>query len=142
MSFRRPRVLRDMSTATPRTAPARARSTEDAAVIAAATAGDEAAFSTLVGRHRRELHVHCYRMLASFEEAEDVVQETFLRAWRRRSSFSGDTGFRAWLYAIATNACIDAQRRSARRLTSLQSFRDVPWLEPYPDRLLDEIAAG
>jgi RNA polymerase sigma-70 factor (TIGR02960 family) len=117
------------------------RPNEDAAVIAAATAGDEAAFATLVGRHRRELHVHCYRMLASFEEAEDAVQETFMRAWNKRATFAGGPGFRAWLYTIATNACIDAQRRNARQLTTLQSFRDIPWLQPYPDRLLDELAA-
>ena len=79
------------------------------------TAGDEAAFGELVQRHRRELHVHCYRMLGSFDEAEDLVQETFLRAWRRRDSFEGGPGFRAWLYRIATNACLDALRSSRRR---------------------------
>ena len=109
-------------------------------VVAAARAGDEAAFAALVDRHRRPLHVHCYRMLGSFEEAEDVVQETFLRAWRARDSFEGGPGFRAWLYRIATNACLDAIRRSRRRVPSLSSFAEVPWLEPYPDRLLDEIA--
>jgi RNA polymerase sigma-70 factor (TIGR02960 family) len=109
-------------------------------VVAAARAGDQAAFAELVERHRRELHVHCYRMLGSFEEAEDVVQETFLRAWRNRESFEGGPGFRAWLYRIATNACLDALRRSSRRVASLHSFAEVPWLQPYPDRLLDEIA--
>jgi RNA polymerase sigma-70 factor (TIGR02960 family) len=109
-------------------------------VVAAATAGDEAAFAALVERHRRELHVHCYRMLGSFEEAEDLVQETFLRAWRNRESFEGGSLFRAWLYRIATNACLDALRRSARRVRSMQSFAEVPWIQPYPDRLLDEIA--
>ena len=63
-------------------------------------------------RHRRELHVHCYRMLGSFEEAEDAVQETFLRAWRSRDSFAGGPGFRAWLYRIATNASLDAIKRT------------------------------
>jgi RNA polymerase sigma-70 factor (TIGR02960 family) len=101
---------------------------------------DEAAFAVLVERHRRELHVHCYRMLGSFEEAEDLVQETFLRAWRRREGFEGGPLFRAWLYRIATNACLDALRRSRRRVPSLHSFAEVPWLQPYPDRLLDEIA--
>jgi RNA polymerase sigma-70 factor (ECF subfamily) len=110
------------------------------AVVAAAQAGDESAFAALVERHRRELHVHCYRMLGSFDEAEDQVQETFLRAWRFRDSFTG-TGFRAWLYRIATNACLDAHRRAARRVPSLGSFADLPWLQPYPDRLLDEVAA-
>src|SRR4249919_454780 len=76
-------------------------------LVAAAKAGDEAAFATLVERHRRELHVHCYRMVGSFEEAEDLVQETFLRAWRRRETFEGRSTFRAWLYKIATNACLD-----------------------------------
>jgi RNA polymerase sigma-70 factor (TIGR02960 family) len=107
---------------------------------ATATPGDESAFATLVERHRRELHVHCYRMLGSFEEAEDLVQETFLRAWRGRDSFEGGAGVRAWLYRIATNACLDALRRSRRRVPSLHSFAEVPWLQPYPDRLLDEIA--
>jgi RNA polymerase sigma-70 factor (TIGR02960 family) len=91
-------------------------------------------------RHRRELHVHCYRMLGSFEEAEDAVQETFLRAWRSRESFAGGPGLRAWLYKIATNACLDTIRARSRRAPVLRSFADVPWLQPYPDRLLDEIA--
>ena len=113
---------------------------EDDPVVAAATAGDEAAFGRLVERHRRELHVHCYRMLGSFEEAEDTVQETFLRAWRARDSFEGGPGFRAWLYRIATNASLDAIKRSSRRVASVSSFAEVPWLQPYPDRLLDEVA--
>ncbi len=110
------------------------------AVVAAATAGDESAFAELVHRHRRELHVHCYRMLGSFDEAEDMVQETFLRAWRRRSTFDGSSLFRAWLYRIATNACLDTLRRSSRQATTASSFAEIPWLQPYPDRLLDEIA--
>jgi len=75
---------------------------------------DEPAFTALAERHRRELHVHCYRMLASFDEAEDAVQETFLKAWRGRSGFDG-AQFRAWLYRIATNVCLDMLRRSSRR---------------------------
>ncbi len=109
-------------------------------LVAAAKAGDEPAFATLVERHRRELHVHCYRMLGSFEEAEDLVQETFLRAWRKRESFEGGPGFRAWLYRIATNASLDAIRLRSRRVVSLGSFAEVPWLQPYPDQLLDEVA--
>jgi RNA polymerase sigma-70 factor (ECF subfamily) len=110
-----------------------------AASAAAGVAGDESAFAALTERHRRELHVHCYRMLASFDDAEDAVQETFLRAWRGREGFGGPA-FRAWLYRIATNVCLDMHRRSARRQTTLSSFAEVPWLQPYPDRLLDEAA--
>ncbi|MGH2734160.1 MAG: RNA polymerase subunit sigma-70 [Actinomycetota bacterium] len=108
--------------------------------IAAAMAGGESAFAGLTERHRRELHVHCYRMLASFDEAEDAVQETMLRAWRSRESFDGSSLFRAWLYRIATNVCLDMLRRSSRRPTAMHSFAEVPWLQPYPDRLLDEVA--
>ena len=104
-----------------------------------AIAGDEPAFAELTQRHRRELHVHCYRMLASFDEAEDAVQETFLRAWRSRDSFDG-TMFRAWLYRIATNVCLDVLRGRSRHLTSMRTFAEVPWLQPYPDQLLDEVA--
>jgi RNA polymerase sigma-70 factor (TIGR02960 family) len=91
-------------------------------------------------RHRRELHVHCYRMLGSFDEAEDLVQETFLRAWRARESIGGGDNVRAWLYKIATNACLDALRARSRRVPAVRSYADLPWLQPYPDRLLDEIA--
>ena len=111
-------------------------------VVAAATAGDEAAFASLTDRYRRELHVHCYRMLGSFEDSEDVVQETFLRAWRKRSSFQGRSTFRAWLYGIATRACLDVlelrRRVPARHPT--QPLAEIPWLQPYPDRLLDAVA--
>jgi RNA polymerase sigma-70 factor (TIGR02960 family) len=103
------------------------------------TAPEAAAFAARTERHRRELHVHCYRMLASFDEAEDAVQETLLRAWRGRESFDGGSQFRAWLYRIATNVCLDMLRRRARRPTTMQSFADVPWLQPYPDLLLDEV---
>jgi RNA polymerase sigma-70 factor (TIGR02960 family) len=100
---------------------------------------DEAAFSGLAERHRRELHVHCYRMLGSFEDAEDAVQETFLRAWRRRETFEGRSTFRAWLYRIATNASLDLL---ARRRPEPATGGEVRWLQPYPDRLLDELPAG
>src|SRR3954452_7052274 len=100
----------------------------------------EAEFAARAERHRRELHVHCYRMLGSFEEAEDLVQETLLRAWRGRDRLERDEWLRAWLYKIATNACLDAIKRDGRRVPSLGSFRDVPWLQPYPDRLLAELA--
>jgi RNA polymerase sigma-70 factor (TIGR02960 family) len=91
-------------------------------------------------RHRRELHVHCYRMLGSFEEAEDALQEAFLRAWRARDSQTEDSNVRAWLYKIATNVCLDAMRRNQRQVSTLHSKAEVPWLQPYPDRLLDEVA--
>jgi RNA polymerase sigma-70 factor (ECF subfamily) len=99
---------------------------------------DESAFSGLAERHRRELHVHCYRMLGSFEDAEDTVQETFLRAWRRRETFEGRSTFRAWLYRIATNACLDFL---AKRRPEPATGGEVRWLQPYPDRLL-ELPAG
>ncbi|HZC73941.1 MAG TPA: sigma factor [Jatrophihabitans sp.] len=68
-------------------------------------------FAALTERHRHELHVHCYRMLASFDDAEDAVQETFLRAWRGWASFKGGELARAWMYRIATNVCLDLLRR-------------------------------
>ncbi|MDQ1750132.1 MAG: hypothetical protein QOE71_1188 [Pseudonocardiales bacterium] len=101
---------------------------------------DDAEFASLTERHRRELHVHCYRMLASFDDAEDAVQETFLRAWRSRDTFDGSSLVRAWLYRIATNICLDLLRQNSRRLTKLTSFAEVPWLQPYPDALLDASA--
>jgi RNA polymerase sigma-70 factor (TIGR02960 family) len=110
-------------------------------IVSAAVAGDEPAFAALTERHRRELHVHCYRMLASFDEAEDAVQETFLNAWRGRSGFEGGSQFRAWLYRIATNVCLDMLRHNSRRATGLRSFAEVPWIQPYPDLLLDQAAA-
>jgi RNA polymerase sigma-70 factor (ECF subfamily) len=107
---------------------------ETEAVVAAAQAGDEEAFARLVERHRRELQVHCYRMLGSFEDSEDLVQETFLRAWRRRETYQRRATFRAWLYRIATNACLDALERRPRTVQA--DTGEVPWLQPYPDELL------
>jgi RNA polymerase sigma-70 factor, ECF subfamily len=122
-------------------------------MIAAAQSGDEHAFAALVERHRRELRVHCYRMLGSLEDAEDVVQETFLRAWRALPAFvqEGSWSFRAWLYRIATNACLDVLKGRPRRVlpqqlapaadhrAELQPSSDLPWLQPFPDRLLEGI---
>ena len=107
-------------------------------------------FDDLVHRYRRELHVYCYRMLGSFDEAEDHVQEVFLRAWRSRERFEGGSSPRTWLYRIATNACLDTLRRDARRAVpapssapagSGPSVAAMPWVQPYPDSLLDEVPA-
>src|SRR4051795_8710256 len=98
-------------------------------------------FDTRIARHRRELHLHCYRMLASFEEAEDAVQETLLRAWRARATFAAGGNARAWLYRIATNACLDALKRRGRRPQTVASFGEVPWIQPYADSLLDDTVA-
>src|ERR671914_1079305 len=108
---------------------------------------DEAAFAALVEHHRRELRVHCYRMLGSFDEAEDLVQETFLRAWKGIGAFEGRASVRAWLYRIATNPCLDHLDGRERRVrpqdlrppsdasVDLPPRTDVPWLQPFPDRL-------
>jgi len=93
-------------------------------------------FTASVRRHHRELHVHCYRMLGSFEESEDLVQETFLRAWRARDTYAGRSSLRAWLYKIATNACLDALDKRPRRVSATG---EVAWLQPYPDELLEEL---
>jgi RNA polymerase sigma-70 factor (TIGR02960 family) len=99
---------------------------------------DEAAFAELAERHRRELHVHCYRMLGSFQDAEDAVQETFLKAWRARTTYEGRSTVRAWLYRIATNTCLDLL---ARRRPEPATGGEVRRLQPYPDSLLDELPA-
>src|SRR5919108_23173 len=113
---------------------------------------DDITFSALFDRHRRALQAHCYRMVGSFEESKDLVQEAFARAWRARKRFrrEGRGAFRAWLYRIATNACLDhLARRSPRLLPADVASAanpeaepppvasDVPWLDPYPDRLVD-----
>lgn len=100
---------------------------------------DEASFTAAAERHRRELHVHCYRMLGSFQDAEDAVQETFLKAWRARGTYEGRSTFRAWLYRIATNACLDLL---ATRRPEPATGGEVRWLRPYPDSLLDELPAA
>ena len=98
------------------------------------TALDESTFAAAVEPLRRELQVHCYRMLGSFEESEDLTQETFLRAWRRRETYAARASVRAWLYKIATNACLDALEKRPRSPTA---EGEVAWLSPYPDELLD-----
>jgi RNA polymerase sigma-70 factor (ECF subfamily) len=111
------------------------------------------AFERLVEPLRREIKLHCYRMLGSVHEAEDLMQETYLRAWRSFDSFQPGTSFRAWLYRIATNACLNAlaSRKRERRWLPDRRFsastqmpdgtptRDVEWIEPYPDSELEEI---
>ncbi|GAB2456873.1 sigma-70 family RNA polymerase sigma factor family protein [Jatrophihabitans fulvus] len=97
---------------------------------------EEHDFVARVERHRRELHVHCYRLLGSFDDAEDLVQESFLRAWRRRDTYAGRASVRAWLYRIATNACLDALDKRPRRPTA---DGEILWLQPYPDELLAQL---
>ena len=119
-------------------------------LVETALGGDEAAFRDLVEPHRRAIHVHCYRMLGSLHEAEDVVQETLFRAWRSLDAYAARASFAAWLYGIATNACLDALRRPRPRRLPPDLFppddpaaepapprAEIPWLEPYPDALLD-----
>jgi RNA polymerase sigma-70 factor, ECF subfamily len=123
---------------------------EGTAVLTAIKAGDEATFGALADAYRRRLHVHCYRMLGSFDDAEDMVQETMLRAWRGRGGFEGRSSFKNWLYRIATNACLNVLERSPRRITAPEVgpaavdptteprwATELPWIQPYPDELLD-----
>ncbi len=118
------------------------------------TTGDREAFQQLVEPYRRELHLHCYRMLGSLDDADDLVQETFLRAWRGFDRFEGRAPLRSWLYRIATNACLNALagRASARRvlpesqgppasrMPDGEPATEIAWLEPYPDSALEGIA--
>src|SRR5512145_3479266 len=87
----------------------------EAKYLAAARQGDKQGFGELTEPFRRELQVHCYRILGSLHEAEDMVQETMLRAWTRLETYEGRSSFRAWLYKIATNACLDALYRRPKR---------------------------
>ncbi|NPC96588.1 RNA polymerase subunit sigma-70 [Nocardioides sp. zg-DK7169] len=113
--------------------------------------GEPEAFAAAVETHRHELRVHCYRLLGSFHDAEDLVQETFLRAWRRRGTLRAEPSLRAWLHKVATLACLDLLDRENRRVTrylrpplvespGARPPLAVGWLEPYPDRLLDAAA--
>lgn len=116
-------------------------------LINAARLGERDAFEQLVAPFRRELHIHCYRLTGSLSDADDMLQDTLLKAWRRLDTFEPRSTFRAWLYKIATNTCLNelASRRRPRFLAREQwsggppVLADVPYLEPYPDRLLDEI---
>jgi RNA polymerase sigma-70 factor (TIGR02960 family) len=116
-------------------------------LIARARAGDGDAFRALTEPHRRELQVHCYRMLGSFQDAEDVLQDTLLAAWQGLGGFEGRASLRTWLYRIATNRCLNARRSAGRRLAKEWDIPEVAppeptrlgevvWLEPFPDTLL------
>jgi RNA polymerase sigma-70 factor (ECF subfamily) len=112
---------------------------------------DERAFQELVETYRKELQAHCYRMLGSTQDAEDVVQEALLSAWRGLDEFEGRSSLRAWLYAIATNACLSVLRRERRRREIApppeppgqppppSRTSEPVWLEPYPDSLLEDV---
>ena len=119
------------------------------ALVLAAQAGDQVAFGTLARSYQRELLVHCYRILGSLSDAEDLVQETLLRAWEKRATLTSPDSYRAWLYRIATNLCLNTLTRVPRRSlppdTHPQSdpgsppperVREPVWLEPFPDDLL------
>jgi RNA polymerase sigma-70 factor (ECF subfamily) len=118
--------------------------------LAAALDGDAEAFRRLTERYTRELHVHCYRMLGSFHDAEDAVQETLFRAWRHLATFASRSTFRAWLYRIATNVCLSrgprrpTDRPLPRPLAEAVAHGTQPSinLSPYPDALLDELEAA
>ncbi|MDN3354987.1 sigma-70 family RNA polymerase sigma factor [Actinomadura sp. DC4] len=118
-----------------------------------AQAGDGQAFRELTEPYRRELQVHCYRILGSIQDAEDLLQETLLAAWRGLDGFEGRSSLRSWLYRIATNRCLNALRNGARRperpvfvpevtLPEPTRHGDPSWLEPYPDVLLDGLPDG
>jgi RNA polymerase sigma-70 factor (TIGR02960 family) len=118
-------------------------------LVSRARAGDSDAFRELTEPHRRELQVHCYRMLGSLQDAEDALQETLLAAWQGLDGFEGRASLRTWLYRIATNRCLNARRSASRRsakewdMPAVEppeptGFGEIPWLEPYPDALLDK----
>jgi RNA polymerase sigma-70 factor (TIGR02960 family) len=120
------------------------------ATLQRARAGDEQAFRELTDPFRRELLAHCYRMLGSLVDAEDMLQETLLAAWRGLARFEGRSSLRSWLYRIATNTCLNAMRTATRRTPTEPTppFQppeptqrdEITWLQPYPDSLLDGIA--
>jgi RNA polymerase sigma-70 factor (TIGR02960 family) len=117
-------------------------------LISRARAGDGDAFRELTEPHRRELQVHCYRMLGSFQDAEDALQDTLLAAWQGLGGFEGRASLRTWLYRIATNRCLNALRSASRRPAKgwdvpkveppePTRLGEVVWLEPFPDALLE-----
>jgi RNA polymerase sigma-70 factor (TIGR02960 family) len=119
-------------------------------LISRARAGDGDAFRELTEPHRRELLVHCYRMLGSLQDAEDALQETLLSAWKGLGGFEGRASLRTWLYRIATNQCLNARRSASRRPAKgwdvpgvvppePTQLGEVAWLEPFPDAFLDGV---
>jgi RNA polymerase sigma-70 factor (TIGR02960 family) len=117
-------------------------------LMSRARVGDDDAFRELTEPYRRELHVHCYRMLGSIQDAEDALQDTLLAAWQGLGGFEGRASLRTWLYRIATNRCLDARRSAGRRPArewnvpnveppEPSRLGEVVWLEPYPDALLE-----
>ena len=122
-------------------------------LLARAQAGDGEAFGQLVDPYRRELQVHCYRILGSVQDAEDALQDTLLSAWQGLAGFEGRASVRTWLYHVATSRCLDALRSASRRplmsapppgLDPPEPTRlgEVLWLEPYPDVLLEGLPDG
>ena len=121
-------------------------------VLDRARAGDEQAFRELTTPYVRELHLHCYRMLGSIADADDLLQETLIAAWRGLAGFAGRSSLRAWLYRVATNRCLNAIREAKRRppVEPLPPFTppspsrrgEVTWLQPYPDAWLEEVNPG
>ena len=118
-------------------------------LLARARGGDGQAFAELVAPYRRELHVHCYRMLGSAQDAEDALQETLLAAWQGLGSFEERATVRTWLYRIATSRCLNARRSASRRpkagsptgldLPEPSGLGEVVWLQPYPDQFLEDV---
>jgi RNA polymerase sigma-70 factor (ECF subfamily) len=122
-------------------------------LIARARAGDGGAFEALTQPYRRELQAHCYRMLGSFQDAEDALQDTLLSAWRGLGGFQERASLRTWLYRIATNRCLNARRDASRRKAKEWDvpgveppeptrLGEVPWLQPYPDNQLEAAVDG
>src|SRR6478735_5323299 len=114
----------------------------EATLFAAAREGDHDAFQRLTDPYRRELLVHCYRMLGSLEDAEDILQETLLRSWRKLDSFEGRASFRTWLYKIATNAALDTLGSRRARTMPNVILRPADPLAPLPPPVTESIWLG
>jgi RNA polymerase sigma-70 factor, ECF subfamily len=125
------------------------RLVQERELLDAARSGDEGAFRRIVEDHRAELHAHCYRMLGSFHDADDALQETLVRAWRGLAGFEGRSALRSWLYAVATNACLDSLAHRRKRMLPIEQgpptaagddvgepLVESVWIDPYPDESL------